>query len=514
VPALSRAVLVLPLLRRPEDESLGAEALGVAVAQLAPAPAVVIAPKLAGEHSLEPLERLVPARLVARCLAELIERDRERQQRAVGAGASESRPSMSSSSDNPSSAPTPREAIFELAAYERASASAGERRAAESIAGWLRELGCTAVVEEESAHGGYWWPLALANLLALLGARVALRGGAARRAAGTLLAGVATSALSDDLGHGRRWFRRALLPRRPTWNVIADAGDRGGEHTLIFVAHHDAAHSGLVFHPALAQIGPRFFPKLHERASHTLPILYGVWLGPALICAGSLLGIRRAIKTGAAFALGAIAAMADIGRSAVVPGANDNLAAVGVLLAIARALRERPVAGVRVLLISTGSEESFSEGMQALGERRFADLDRARTEVVCLECLGGPNLIVLEGEGMLRMRDYTPRMREALARAAEDAGVQIGRGLKTVGASDALIALRAGYPTVTLASVDDAKLPLNYHWPSDVPDALNWQTIEDATAVCLQLVDDRAHPIRTAERAAAAEGEAVAAEKR
>ena len=47
---------------------------------------------------------------------------------------------------------------------------------------------------------------------------------------------------------------------------------------------------------------------------------------------------------------------------------------------------------------------------------------------------------------LMRIRDYTPRMREALAGAAERVGVPIGRGLRTVGASDALIALRAGYP--------------------------------------------------------------------
>jgi acetylornithine deacetylase/succinyl-diaminopimelate desuccinylase-like protein len=68
-----------------------------------------------------------------------------------------------------------REAIEELAAFERASASAGERRAAELIADRLRSLGCRVSVEEERAHGGYWWPLGLANGLAAAGALVALR---------------------------------------------------------------------------------------------------------------------------------------------------------------------------------------------------------------------------------------------------------------------------------------------------------------------------------------------------
>jgi Zn-dependent M28 family amino/carboxypeptidase len=210
-----------------------------------------------------------------------------------------------------------------------------------------------------------------------------------------------------------------------------------------------------------------------------------------LIAAGAVLSARRLTTAGAVIAAGAAAAMADIGASKVVPGANDNLAAVGLLLALAEHLRDEPARGVRVLLISTGSEESFSEGMQAYGERHFSELDPEHTEVVCLECLGGPVLIVLEGEGMLRMRDYTPHMREALAEAAQRAGVPITRGIRTVAASDALITLRAGYPTVTLASIDHTKLPLNYHWPSDVPQALHWRTIEHAIAVCVEMVRSR-----------------------
>jgi acetylornithine deacetylase/succinyl-diaminopimelate desuccinylase-like protein len=378
-----------------------------------------------------------------------------------------------------------RDTIRELAAFERPSASDGEKRAAELIARRLRDLGYQATVEQESAHGTYWWPIGLANALAAGGALLALRGrGRLARLAGAALAGTSAAALWDDLGHGSRWFRRRLLPHRPTWNVVAEAGDSSAERTLVVVAHHDAAHSGLVFHPALGEIGPRLFPEQHERSSHTLPILYGTWLGPVLVCAGALLRIRRMVRAGMALALGAAVVMTDIGARAVVPGANDNLSSVGVLIALAARLRDHPVDGLRVLLLSTGSEESFSEGMQAFGERHFPELDPASTEVLCLEVLGGPTLIVLEGEGMLKMRDYTEHMRDALAAAAAEAGVEITRGIRTVAATDAIIALRAGYPAVTLASVTDAKLPLNYHWPNDVPDELRWDTIEDAIAVC------------------------------
>ena len=383
-------------------------------------------------------------------------------------------------------------AIYELAAMQRPSASEGERIAAESIAGHLRELGCDTEVEQERAHGGYWWPIGLANAVAAIAAVGALRGARPRaRVGATVAAGIAASALWDDLGQGRRWMRR-LLPRQPTYNVVARAGDPDADRTIVVVAHHDAAHSGLVFHPALGQIGPKLAPKHHERATRTAPIMFAVWLGPVMIAVGAAAGVARLLRAGLALSLGSIAAMADIASRSVVPGANDNLTAVGAVIALAQRLRDEPLTGARVLLVSTGSEESFSEGMSGFLARHGDELDPSSTELLCLECLGGSRLIVVEGEGMLRMRDYPAEMCDALAQAAEHAGVAVERGAKTVAATDALVALRAGYPVVTLASMEDTKLPLNYHWPNDLPENLRWATLERAIEVCEQFVRMRA----------------------
>ncbi|MGH2865510.1 MAG: M28 family peptidase, partial [Solirubrobacteraceae bacterium] len=69
------------------------------------------------------------------------------------------------------------------------------------------------------------------------------------------------------------------------------------------------------------------------------------------------------------------------------------------------------------------------------------------------------------------------------AGAAQAAGIELMRGLRTVAATDALVALRQGYAAVTLASVDATKFPANYHWPSDTPENLDWGTLERAFAV-------------------------------
>lgn len=369
--------------------------------------------------------------------------------------------------------------VRELGSYERGSASEGERRAAGFIADELREAGCREVrVEEERAHGGYWWPIGLLNAGAALLARLGGRRGA------VLGGGLAAAAVYDDLGGGRLWFRRRALSHRATHNVLAEAGDPSAERTVVFIAHHDAAHSGLVFHPALPRIAMKRLPRLHEKADQSLPILYGVFLGPLLLALWGLLGRRPLRAAGTFFSLGATAAMANIGASRVVPGANDNLSAVAVLVALAHALRERPLEGVRVILLSTGSEESFMEGMQGFGRSHFGELSRETTEFVCLECVGSPQLCVVEGEGMLRMRYYSDPSRERLYRAGLDAGVTLRRGLRTVAATDGLISLRAGYPTCTLGGVDETKFPSNYHWPTDTPDNLDWSSIERAIAVC------------------------------
>jgi hypothetical protein len=378
-----------------------------------------------------------------------------------------------------------RAVVEELAAIERPSASAGEGQAAELIAARLRAQGHPTRIELERAHGGYWWPLGLLNgacALAGLALRRRPRSRLARLLAAALGAGAA-AAIWDDVGGGRLWFRRAALPHHDTFNVVAEAGGRDAQETIVVVAHHDAAHSGLVFHPALPRLFVKRFPAQHERAQQSAPIMYATWLGPVLVSLGSLLGRAGLVRAGSLLAGCATAAMLDIGTSAVVPGANDNLSAVAVLVALGHALSEHPSPGVRVLLLSTGSEESFMEGMQGFIRRHRGELDPDHTTVLCLECVGSPTLALIEAEGMLRMRPYSEAARRRLADAAAALDVELLRGLRTVAASDALIALRRGYAAAMLASVDETKFPSNYHWPSDTPENLDWETMRRAFAV-------------------------------
>lgn len=377
-----------------------------------------------------------------------------------------------------------RQAIAHLAAIDRPSASEGEREAAQWIAAQLAEFGCDVRVEQERAHGGYWFPLGVPNALAGAAGLLARRGGRRSRALAAAVGAFAAAAIWDDVGGGRLWFRRRFLPSRPTWNVVAQTGDADAERTLVFVAHHDAAHWGLLFHPGVLPLVDRLAPGLLERTDTSPPLMAPVFAGPVLVALGALRGGRRALTAGSVLALGSAATFAEIGARGAVPGANDNLTGVATLLGLATELAEQPLEGLRVLLVSTGSEEGFMEGMQAFARRHFPSLPRESTHVVCVDTVGSPHLALIEGEGMLRMRDYPDDFKRLVDDCARESGVELRRGLRFRNATDGLIALRAGYPSVAIGSVTRLKVPSNYHWPTDTAENVDHESVGDAVTLC------------------------------
>ncbi len=363
--------------------------------------------------------------------------------------------------------------LEELERIERPSASEGERRAAEWLVERFGELGAEARIEAESAHGTYWWPLGVGAALGALGGIAALRG---RRLLGGALAGAATAGMAGDFPPGKRLLRRAL-PRRTTYNVVCELGDPEAERTVVVFAHHDAAHSGLVFHPKLPEIADRL--GLIERSDTSPPLMAPVLGGPALAALGALSGRRLLTRLGVLLGLGSAAAMAEIGARRVVPGANDNGTAVVSLLALAERLREQPPRNVRVILLSAGSEESFSEGIKAFGERHFARLPRESTFFLCLESIGSPHLLVLRGEGFLKMREYPRRALALLDGLAEELGIWLYPNLRLRNGTDGLEPLAAGYETAVIAGCTDLKQPANYHWWHDLAENVDFDTVAD-----------------------------------
>jgi hypothetical protein len=378
-----------------------------------------------------------------------------------------------------------RDVVERLAPLRRNPGSEGEREAAEWIAQRLRDAGADARIEEEEVSSTFYLPVGVHSAIGAAAGAASLLG--ARRL-GALAGAAAAAGLWEDLtGGGRRPLRRAL-PRTTVRNVVAEAGDPAAQRTLVLVAHHDAARTSFIFDPTVPRAFVDHLPGVTERMDRWPPLMGLVALAPALVAAGSLAGRRGMVAAGTAMAAASAAVMADMGTNEVVPGANDNLTSVAVLVAVAEALREDPVTGLRVLLVSTGAEEANQEGMLAFARRHFAHLPPETTSFLALEMLGSGELVLVEGEGFLRMYDYPDAFRDELAAAAAEAGVHLRRGLRTTYASDALIPRRAGYQCGMLCSVDEYMLPTEYHKPTDTPDRLDWACVADGARVTETLV--------------------------
>ena len=165
-----------------------------------------------------------------------------------------------------------------------------------------------------------------------------------------------------------------------------------------------------------------------------------------------------------------------------MPGANDNLSAVALLVGLAEMLRAEPIPGVRVELVSAGAEETLQDGIRGYIERHRDRLDPASTWFLVPDTVGSPHLIMLEGEGPFRMEKYTdPSFRDLVAGVAEERGIDLDRGYHARASTDSVIPSRAGYPTACLGSLTDWQAPANYHLMTDTPENLVYETIADAT---------------------------------
>ena len=200
-------------------------------------------------------------------------------------------------------------------------------------------------------------------------------------------------------GLGPRAVAAAHAARREGADVVARVPAAGARRaTLVLTAHHDAAHTGLAWHPALARAART--RRLQRQAMD--PFMAPTGVGFAL----AALPWRPARRAGRLLLALSVLADADIARSPTVPGASDDATGVAALIALAGRFAAEPLPGVEVLLASTGCEESGMGGMAAL--LREHPLEAATSFVLGLDTLGAGRPIVARAEGPLLAHAYRP----------------------------------------------------------------------------------------------------------
>jgi acetylornithine deacetylase/succinyl-diaminopimelate desuccinylase-like protein len=385
-----------------------------------------------------------------------------------------------------------RAVIEELAPIARLPTSPGERRAAERINGWFRGLGLRSEVEQVPAFSSYALPIGLLSGVGVVAAVAALRG---HRRAGMVGGVLAAAGIVDDISGGVMACRRVFLRRRVAHNVVAEIGGANANRVVCVLCHHDAAPSGFVFRQDIETWLAEHHPDVIAKMRSNPPLWWLVIAGPAAVSLGALTRRRVLCGLGLFLGLGSLAAMIDIARRPAVPGANDNLSGVAAVVALAHSLSRRPPDGIRVILVCAGAEEALQEGIRGFARRHFGDLACESTWFVNLDTIGSGRLVLLEGEGPVRMHHYDTTFKDVVATCAARLGIPLIRGMSARTSTDGVVPSRHGYPTVTLVSVDHRNLLPNYHLDSDVPERVDYSSIRQAVELVDSLVRDLAGPI-------------------
>ncbi|KUO42990.1 MAG: hypothetical protein APU95_02565 [Hadesarchaea archaeon YNP_N21] len=190
----------------------------------------------------------------------------------------------------------------------------------------------------------------------------------------------------------------------------------------------------------------------------------------------------------------------NISPRRVSPGANDNASGVAVMLEVARAMSDSPPDGIEVSFVAFGAEEQGLFGARAFSKRATNSL------VVNLDTLGVGHLCIVEGNGIMTRRATSPRVNQAMFKAAQLVGLELKPIWAIFASHDHLPLLSSGAEATTLTADLDKKKTFEkilgifgiknahlrryryLHDPEDLPDKVELANLERAGKLVLEFV--------------------------
>ncbi len=388
--------------------------------------------------------------------------------------------------------------VESLSAMSRSSLRQGERESAAWLAGRLREIGLAEVqVEPYAYQHSYALAHGAHNMAGL--AACALGG-----AVGAALAAATLWSYEQEVSGARQWLRR-LLPRGQGANVVARIpAARRSRGTLVLLAHHDAANSGLVWDPRLVASGA----ERHLRRRRVDPFMAPLELALLLAAAGSLMPRRAHAGRGARAVAAAILAVAtavdaNVGSGATVPGASDNASGVAACIDLARALSAEPPLDADIILALVGGEEAGMGGMASFLDSHGDTLRSGEAFVLGLDTLGAGTPIVCTGEGAMREQRYREGDVALVEHGARIAGAPPPERWRIGAWTDPILAVHRGIPSASVLSMGPGYFP-HYHHPTDLPEHVDWASVAACSRIAAGTIS--AFAARLADPAAGSPG--------
>ncbi len=366
----------------------------------------------------------------------------------------------------------------------RQPASEDERRAQEIMRAEFESLGLTTHEEPFYFNDNLYANLALHFGLGTLGTIVS---GLAPALGLLLHLGVGTSYVAESTR--RAYLLRRLFPFKPSQNLFATipAATVEPDLRLVFLAHADAAFTGMVFSPLFVKLssgeppfGLRYLQRSLAMTTHSQFVLAGFDF--LRLCFGPLTWPLRPLE--AVLTLPALIAFAlnleMVLRNEIVPGANDDLSGVVGMLLLAQRLAPVKPENVELVFVVNGCEEASLGGGDAMARAKKGEWDRKKTVFVGLDGLANGELKFLEPEGEV-VRTHVPRWLRKVAEEtarSERRFTEVEAFEPPVGGSDVAALLAHGWDGLCLACVDPERgSPRHYHQSSDTPANLDYDKI-------------------------------------
>ena len=286
----------------------------------------------------------------------------------------------------------------------------------------------------------------------------------------------------------KAYILRRLLGFKPSQNLLATMPAEGPpDLRIVFLAHADAAFTGLLFDPEMVKRfsgeppkGLGFIKRSMSLATRTQAALAGfdtlrIFLGPLT---WPLRPLEYVLTIPAMIALGLN--LQVVLKNEIVPGANDNLSGVAALPILAQRLGPAKPANVEYVFGITGCEEASLGGGDALAKAMDGVWDKDKTVIIGLDGLSNGDLNFAEVEGEV-VKTPIPQWLGDVARqtAASDKKFEEVKGFEIpVGGTDIAAFLAQGWQGVSMICVDpQIGAPRNYHTSEDTPENLDYDKL-------------------------------------
>jgi hypothetical protein len=178
---------------------------------------------------------------------------------------------------------------------------------------------------------------------------------------------------------------------------------------------------------------------------------------------------------------------ADLGKYS--PGANDNAASVGTVLALAERLKNNPLRSTELWLVFTGCEETSGDGILAVLKEYGQQLKDAL--FIDFEMVGiGDGLCYLQQEGNMRPLSISPEVEAFIREVGQPHGMGLTQAPLVGGATECSILWRQGYKGVSvLARREGSTLLPEWHRLTDTPDHLEVASLERVQSLAWDLLE-------------------------